>query len=183
MVDWVLGNGLLIQNRVDAAMNNDASWTCHRSFAGTLVQLDLVVSSSRMTLVRSWFDHCISVGLDHRRVHCILAFMSRKPRQHSMTKRMRNWMPKLDSRDQPSEFQIFVRTSLTSGQNHGSIALENIIVDAAIATGHSQVRTLHFRASPPLRQFRSRRHHAPNQQCRQEPNLQIRSLHRKEVRN
>ena len=35
---------------------------------------------------------------------------------------------------------------------------------AAIATGHSQVRTLQFRASPLLRQLRSRRRHAPNQQ-------------------
>ena len=128
-------------------------------------------------------DHCISVGLDHRCVHCIVAFMSRKPRQRWMTKRMRNWMPRLDSSDQPSEFQNFVRASLTSTQNHGNIALENILVDAAVATGHSQVRTLQFRASPFLRQLRSRRRHAPNQQCRKELSLQIRSLHRKEVRS
>ena len=49
LIDWVLGNGLLIQNRLDTTMNNDASWTCHRSFAGALVQLDFVVSSSRMS--------------------------------------------------------------------------------------------------------------------------------------
>ena len=183
LIDWVLGNGLLIQNRMDTTMNNDASWTCHRSFDGALVQLDFVVSSSRMTLIRSWCDHCISVGLDHRCVHCIVAFMSRKPEQRSMAKRMRNWMPRLDSSDQPSEFQNFVRASLTSTQNHGNIALENILVDAAVATGHSQVRTLQFRASPLLRQLRSRRCHAPNQQCRKELSLQIRSLHRKEVRS
>ena len=183
LIDWVLGNGLLIQNRMDTTMNNDASWTCHRSFDGALVQLDFVVSSSRMTLIRSWCDHCISVGLDHRCVHCIVAFMSRKPRQRSMTKRMRNWMPRLDSSDQTSEFQNFVRASLTSTQNHGNIALENILVDAAVATGHSQVRTLQFRVSPFLRQLRSRRRHAPNQQCRKELSLQIRSLHRKEVRS
>ena len=183
LIDWVLGNGLLIQNRMDTTMNNDASWTCHRSFDGALVHLDFVVSSSRMTLIWSWCDHCISVGLDHRCVHCIVAFMSRKPRQRSMTKRMRNWMPRLDSSDQPSEFQNFVRASLTSTQNHGNIALENILVDAAVATGHSQIRTLQFRASPFLRQLRSRRRHAPNQQCRKELRLQIRSLHRKEVRS
>ena len=141
LINWVLGKGLLIQNRMDTTMNNDASWTCHRSFDGALVQLDFVVSSSRMTLIRSWCDHCISVGLDHRCVHCIVAFMSRKPRQRSMTKRMRNWMPRLDNSDQPSEFQNFVRASLTSTQNHGHIALKNILVDAAVATGHSQVRT------------------------------------------
>jgi len=33
-------------------MNNDASWTCHRSFDGAMVQLDFVVTSSRMTLIR-----------------------------------------------------------------------------------------------------------------------------------
>ena len=133
-----------------------------------------------MTLVRGWCDHCISVGLDHRGVHCIVAFTSRKPPQRSMTERMRNWMPRLDSADQPSEFQNFVRTSLTSVRNHGSIALGDILVHAAIATGHSQVRTLQFRVSPLLRQFRSRRRHAPNQQCR--PSPQIRSFHRKEIR-
>ena len=51
LIDWVLGNGLLIQNRMDTTMNNDASWTCHRSFDGALVQLDFVVSCSRMTLI------------------------------------------------------------------------------------------------------------------------------------
>ena len=62
-------------------MSNDASWTCHRSFDGALVRLDFVLSCSRMTLVRSWCDHCMSVGLDLRCVHCILAFMSRRLRQ------------------------------------------------------------------------------------------------------
>ena len=64
-------------------MNNDASWTCHRCFDGALVQLDFVVNASRMPLVRSWCDHCIFVGVDHRCVHCIVAFMSRKLRQRS----------------------------------------------------------------------------------------------------
>ena len=101
LIEWVLGNGLLIQNRMDTTMNNDASWTCHRPFDGALVQLDFVevLSSSCMTLVRVWCDHRISVGLDHRCVHCICA----------LTKRMRNWMPRLDSSDQPSQFQAFVR--------------------------------------------------------------------------
>ena len=76
LVDWVLGNGLVIQNRMDTTMNNNASRTCHRSFDGALVQLDFVVSSSRMTLVRSWCDYCISIGLDHRCVHCIVTFVS-----------------------------------------------------------------------------------------------------------
>ena len=124
--------------------HNYASWTCHRSFDGALAQLDFVARSSRMTLVRRWCDHCISVGLDHRCVHCIIAFMSQELQQRSLTKRVRNWMPRLDSSDQPSEFQYFVRTSLTSVQNHGRIALENILVEAPIATGHSQVRTLQF---------------------------------------
>ena len=181
-MDWVLGNGLVIQNRMDTTMNNDASWTCHRPFDGALVHLDFVVSSSRMSLVRGWCDYCISIGLDHRCIHCIVTFVSRKPPQRSIVKRMRNWMPRLDSNDQPSEFQNVVRASLTSVQDHGSIALENILVDAAIATGHSQVQRLQFRVSPLLRQLRSQRRHAPNQQCRKELSLQIRSLHRKEVR-
>ena len=109
--------------------------------------------------------------------------MSRKPRQRSMTKRMRNWMPRLDSSDQPSEFQNFVPASLTSTQNHGNIALENILVDAAVATGHSQVRTLQFRVWQFFCQLWSRRRHAPNQQCRKKLSLHIRSLHRKEVRS
>ena len=181
LVDWALGNGLVIQNRMDTTINNVPSWTCHRSFDGALVQLDFVVSSSRMTLVRSWCDYCIFIGLEHRCVHCIVTFVSRKPPQRSIVKRMRNWLPRLDSNDQPSEFQNFVRPSLTSVQDHGSIVLENILVDAAIVTGHS-VQRLQFRVSPLLRQLRSQRRHAPNQQCRKELSLQIRSLHRKEVR-
>ena len=54
-------------------------------------------------------------------------------------------------------------------------------MDAAVATGHSHVQTLQFRVSPILRQLRLRRRHAPNQQCRKELRLQVRSLHRKEV--
>ena len=127
---------------------------CHRAFDGALVQLDLLVSFSRMILVRSWCDGCISVGLDHRHVHCIVGFMSRKPRQRSMTKRMRNWMPRLDSSDQLSNFQNFARTSLPSVQNDGNSVLENILVDATIATGHCQIRTLQFRVSPLLCQLR-----------------------------
>ena len=162
-------NGLPIQSRMDTTMNNDASWTCRRSFDGALVQLDFVVSSSRMTLIRSWCNHCIyfcwsgpSMCSQHRCLHVT------EPRQRSMTKRMRNWMPRLDSSNQPSEFQNFVPASLTSTQNYGNIALENILVDAAVATGYSQVRTrtLQFRVSPFFRQVRSRRRHAPNQQCR-----------------
>ena len=164
-------------------MNNDASWTCHHSFHGALVQSEFVVNSSRMPLVRSWCDHFVSVCLDHRCVHCIVAFMSRKSRQRSMTKQVRNWMPRLDSSDQPPESQIFVRTSLTSVQNHGNITLENMLVDAAGATEHFQLQTLQIRVSPLLRHLRSRRRHAPNQQCRKELGLQIRSLHRKKARS
>jgi len=51
LVNSVLGNGLLIQNRMDTAINIDASWTCNRSFDGALVQLDFVVNFSHMTLV------------------------------------------------------------------------------------------------------------------------------------
>jgi len=80
-------------------------------------------------------------------------------------------------------FKTFISSSLISAQNHGNIALENISVDASVATGHSPVRTLQFRASPLLRQLRSRPRYAPNQQCRTEVNLQIRSLRRKEFRS
>ena len=142
------------QNRRDTTMNNDASWTCHCSFDGTLVQLDFVVSFSRLTLVRTCCDYCISVGLDHRCVHCTVTFVSRKRPQRSIVKRVRNWMPRLDSNNQPSEFQNFVRASLTSVRNHGSIASENILVDATTVTGHSQVQRLQFRVSPLLRQLR-----------------------------
>ena len=61
LVGFVLGNGLAIQNRMDTTMNNDASWTCHRSFDRALLQSDFAVDSSRMTLVRSWCDYCISI--------------------------------------------------------------------------------------------------------------------------
>ena len=111
--------------------------------------------------------------------------LSRKPPQRSIVKRMRNWMPRLDSNDQPSELQNFVRASLTSVQDHGSIALENILVDAAIVTGHSQVQKLHFRASPLRHFFVNFGHNGAmhqiniNQQCRKELSLQIRSLHRR----
>ena len=49
LIDWVLGNGLLIQNRMDTTMNNDASWTCHRSFDGALVQLDFVTLGAHVS--------------------------------------------------------------------------------------------------------------------------------------
>ena len=132
-------NGLLIQSRMDTTMNNDASWTCRRSFDGALVQLDFVVSSSRMTLIRSWCDHCIyfcwsgpSMCSLHRCLHVT------EPRQRSMTKRMRNWMPRLDSSNQPSEFQNFVPASLTScywilSSTNTNIAISSFAISSSIS--------------------------------------------------
>ena len=81
----------------------------------------------------------------------------------------------------PGSCPVKQLTETQSRQKGARKKKKNILVDEAIVTGQSQLQRLQFRASPLLRQLRSQRRHAPNQQCRKERSLQIRSLHRKEV--
>ena len=156
MVAWALRR-LVIFKRVGTTMNNDGF--CCGFFTHALV--------------RSWCDYSMSVGLDCRCVLCIVTFMSRIPPQRSMTKRMRNWMPRANNSDQPLELPNFVFTSLSSVQNQRSFALENIRVDAANATGHFPAQTFIISSftTPSATSI-----------TRKKLGLQIRSLHRKKIR-
>ena len=64
----------------------------------------------------------------------------------------------------------------TRKYEHCNFVLRHFFFPHAFCRDRSQVKEF-------LRQLRSRRRHAPNQQCRKELSLQIRSLHRKEVRS
>ena len=48
------------------------SWTFCRSMDGSKVQLDYMLASSHIDVTCAWNDNTLTIGLDHRCVHCHL---------------------------------------------------------------------------------------------------------------
>ena len=76
LMQWVLENGLLVQNRLDHKLLGEDSWTCCRTFDSSLVQIDFIFPSPKLIIMDSWYDFSIPIGLDHRCVHCVLQLAS-----------------------------------------------------------------------------------------------------------
>ena len=70
---WILSNGLRAGGR-QKACDTTENWTRKRSSDGMFVQIDLIPSDAKASLEANWNDFMISIGIDHRCVHCRLAF-------------------------------------------------------------------------------------------------------------
>ena len=75
MIHWILEHGLQVLNRLDSTM------TCRRAMDGALVQLDFLLASLRVRVVRAWVDQSLPVGVDHRCVHSFIRICGLRPAQ------------------------------------------------------------------------------------------------------
>ena len=83
LVKWVLEHGLFIQTRLDRNVRHEDSWTCQRSMDGMRVQMDYILSSVQLQLVKVKYDFVMPIGLDHRCVHCTMKILFRKKKNEN----------------------------------------------------------------------------------------------------
>ena len=84
LVKWVLEHGLFIQTRLDRNVRHEDSWTCQRSMDGMRVQMDYILSSVQLQLVKVKYDFVMPIGLDHRCVHCTMKILFRKKKMKTI---------------------------------------------------------------------------------------------------
>ena len=181
---WILQNGLLVQGRLTGMEHLRDSWTCRRSMDGALVQMDFILSSSHFHIVATSCDFSFPIGLDHRSVHCTLKIMVRKgvffqPRRRSNFK---SWRPLLDQHGTPAVYQHCIRRLFTLNPVSSASSLEKILHTAASRHGCSTRHRLYFVPSQHLKCLRSRRRRTQDPHLRKELSLQIRTSHKKELR-
>ena len=104
-VHWVLMHGLIVLNRQLDENLADDNWTCKRALDGTLVQIDFVLSDSRMFVDNVWNDDMVAVGVDHRCVHCVLRFPGWHVRREAHNKSLKSWVPFLNAAGEPSLYR------------------------------------------------------------------------------
>ena len=109
MAHWVARTGLLVQSRLDPHVNVEDSWTCRRAMDGQLVQIDYILTTGNLALVRCKYDHSMPVGLDHRCVHCMLQLCVGKRKKLKRRISFKNWRPQLDHDHAPTPYQNHIR--------------------------------------------------------------------------
>ena len=124
----------------------------------------------------------VPIGLDHRTVHCTLKIMVRKGIQLRRRSNFKGWRPALDQHGHPTVYQHCIRRLLTLNSVCSADSLEKILATAASRHGCSARHRLWFVPSQQLKCLRSRRRRTQNPQMRKELSLQIRTCHRKELR-
>ena len=171
MAHWVARTGLLVQSRLDPQVRVESSWTCRRAMDDQLVQLDYIFSTRDLTLVMGKYDHCVPVGLDHR---CVKKW--KKPIS------FKNWRRPLDCDDAPTQYQNHIRQQLQTTSRVTADTLEQILLQAAQKYGRSNHQTICLHPSMRLKQLRALRGRTTDARLRKIWSLQIRNLHRREVR-
>ena len=182
---WTVQDGVLIQSRLDNRLAQDEAWTCCRAMDLSLVQLDYILSSPKLSVENSWCDFSIPIGLDHRCVHCrlkLLLLLLTKPKKREKILRFKNWRPNLDENNVASDFQSKIRSLLGANCTTNMEILENMLVQAGIHHGTVAKRRMHFSPSAELKTSRHSRKHSRTQVARKTLSLQIRKLHRRELR-
>ena len=179
---WILQNGLLVQSRMRGMDHPRDRWTCRRSMDGTLIQMDFILTSRHFHIVATSCDFSFPIGLDHRTVHCTLQIMVHKGIQLRRRSNCKGWRPALDQHGHPTVYQHCIRRLLTLNPVCSAGSLEKILATAASRHGCSARHRLWFVPSQQLKCLRSRRRRTQNPQMRKELSLQIRTCHRKELR-
>jgi len=95
-------HGLVALNRQLGENLADDNWTCKRALDGVLVQINFVLSDSRMFVDNVWNDVMVAVGVDHRCAHYVLKFRGRHMRRDARNKSLKSWVPFLDAAGEPS---------------------------------------------------------------------------------
>ena len=182
LMQWTMQHGLLIQSRLDNTLAQDEAWTCRRAMDLSLIQLDYILTSPKFSIEKSWCDFSIPIGLDHRCVHCQLKLLLPKPKKRKKILSLKNWRPNLDENNVASDFQSKIRSLLAANCTANMEVLENMLVQAGIHHGTVLKFRMHFRPSTELKTLRHSRRHSQTQVARKTLSLQIRKLHRRELR-
>ena len=134
LVSWVLENGLQILSRQSDMEDVAESWTCRRFFDDAKVQLDFLIGDMRAQTKAVWMDNSLPIGLDHRCVHCLLAWENGKHEKHPTRTGLKHWQPHLDDAGHPTLFQAELRKLLDNEQTNsieqGIISLEEALYQA-----------------------------------------------------
>ena len=130
MIHWILEHGLQVLNRLDATMTIEKCWTCRRAMDGALVQLDFLLASLRVRVVRAWVDQSLPVGVDHRCVHSFIRIGGLRPAQIKRCTNLKHWQPDLDENGTPAGFHTTVTTALTKLPAVSAEGLEQCLVVA-----------------------------------------------------
>ena len=105
LMQWVLENGFLVQNRLDHKLLGEDSWTCCRTFDSSLVQIDFIFTTPKLIIMDSWCDFSIPIGLDHRCVHCVFQLVSPSRKRKQQKWNFKFWQPTLNDNGLPAAFQ------------------------------------------------------------------------------
>ena len=182
-MQWVLENGLLVQNRLDHKLLGEDSWTCCRTFDSSLVQIDFIFTSPKLIIMDSWCDFCIPIGLDHRCVHCVLQLVSPPKKWKQQKWSFKFWQPTLNDNGLPDAFQEKIRSLIRSSNPSTFHDLEVMLTQAGIQHGKIERPAMPFRPSLHLRQLRHRRRTSDSQEARKNLSLRIRKVYRCELRS
>ena len=181
LLRWVLEHGLLIQSRLDRNFRHDDSWTCQRSMDGVQVQMDYILSTLQFQLVKVKYDFATLIGLDHRCVHCTMKIPFRQKRVRKQSG-FKCWRPILDDHGHPTSYQQHIREMIGSSTSLTASELENILLRAGVKHGTSRRQGIVFSASERLQILRVARRQTVEQHLRKDLSLQIRKIHRQELR-
>ena len=182
LAHWVARTGLVVQSRLDPLVSVEDSWTCRRAMDGQLVQIDYIFSTGDLALVMGKYDHSMPVGLDHRCVHCILQSCVGKRQKWKKRISFKNWRPQLNCDDTPTQYQNHIRQHLQTTTRASADTLEQILIQAAHKHGRSNHQTICFHPSMRLKHLRALRKQTTDPRLRKMWSLQIRNVHRREVR-
>ena len=183
MIHWILEHGLQVLNRLDSTMTIEECWTCRRAMDGALVQLDFLLASLRVRVVRAWVDQSLPVGVDHRCVHSFIRIGGLRRAQIKRCTKLKHWQPDLDENGTPSGFHTTVTTALTKLPAVSAEGLEQCLVVAGRNHGRHGSQHLRFVPSRLLADVRLRRRQTNAPQNQKQLSFQIRKLHRKKLRD
>ena len=182
LMQWVLQNGMLVQNRLDHKLLGEDSWTCCRAFDASLVQIDYILTSQKLNIMDSWCDFSIPIGLDHRCVHCVLQLLAPPRKRKEQKRNFKFWQPTLNDIGVPGAFQENIRSQIRSPNPLDFHELE-MMTQAGIHHGKIERPGMTFRPSLHLKQLRHRRRNAYSQDIRKTLSLRIRKVYRCELRS
>ena len=181
-VHWVLMHGLVVLKRQLDENLADDNWTCKRALDGTLVQIDFVLSDSRMFVDNVWNDDMVAVGVDHRCVHCVLRFPGWHVRREAHNKSLKSWVPFLDAPGEPSLYRNVLDTQLALVDNAAYGEIKNAWLVAGNLGGKPSRRRIKFKPSCHIQSLRQQTRQTQLHEERKILTFQIQKLHRSEVR-
>ena len=127
------------------------------------------------------YDFVMPIGLDHRCVHCTMKIPFRKKLFRKQFG-FKCWRPILDEHGHPTSYQQHIREMIASSSTSTANDLENMLVTAGVKHGTSRRQRIAFTPSEHLQNLRVLRRQAVEQHLRKTLSLQIRQIHRQELR-